>query len=236
MNLDDYINHDDYDVTIQVSDYSRSVGDYTITQIMEVLEAERQKDRYARILVDFTGLTIIGASTKDNMSLLLKMIVKYNCDVRGLNEHITDELTCYIHSNSYLLDTDSPDVFLDAFIQSIYHGDPERIRVKDNFYADSYVQKELVIHLGFKGSRYFYLRIPPYSTEPELLQTLPLEDILKVEHIHITDLLAPEYKFRDGVGETEFQILDLFNKILSERQLEAYIQDKRAEHQLTEQL
>lgn len=214
----------EYDIIIDVSDLTvSSVGDYTVNKIIGILDENKVIEENKRVKLDFTGLTIIGASNKNNIGLLMGVIIKYNCDITGLGDRVEDELRCYLNSDKYVLDTKGELEYLKEFNKSVRRGNPIRLRVKDNFYTNDLVRKELLINVGFKDNEYYYLRIKPCYAEPKYLSEVSFDKLFEFVKIHQSDLLLNNYRIREGVGEKEFQILNLFDKILEERKLAEYI-------------
>lgn len=221
-----YVGESGYDLTIDVSDLTvSSVGDYTVNKIVKILKDKEVDKKDIRVQLDFTGLTIIGASNKNNIGLLMNVIIHYNCDIVGLSELVEEELICYLHSDKYIIDTIGEKEYLTEFKRSIDRGSPMRLRVKDNFYTNDFVRKELLINVGFKDNEYHYLRIKPCYAEPKFVGNLPFDQLFELVKIHQSDLLLNEYRIRDSVGEKEYQIIRLFDSILEQRKVGEYIFD-----------
>lgn len=220
--LDDIV----YDVEIDVGKLTvNSVGDYTVKKIMDILDEKRVVEENKTVLLNFKGLTVLGASHKDNIGMLLQLIIKYNCSVVGLSEMVEEELRCYLHSDKIIIDRGESSEYLRIFKENLNKGKKNRFRVKDNYYSKDFIKKELMIDLGFKDNNYYYIQLKPCYTEPKYIVEEDFNELFDLKILHKTDLLLNEYRIRESVGETEYLIIDLLSKILKEKGLEEYIRE-----------
>lgn len=216
----------EYDLEVDVSELTvNSVGDYTVNKIMGILDSANVIEEKKKVMLNFKGLSVLGASHKDNIGMLLKLIIKYNCSVVGLSELVEEEIKCYLHSDKYIIDNVGSEEYFQAFKENLAKGKPNRLRVKDNFYSKDFIKKELIIDLGFKGKLYYYIRLKPCYTEPKSIVEEDFDELFDLKVIHASDLLLNEYRIRECVGDSEYLISDLLGKILDKKGLDEYIRE-----------
>lgn len=215
-----------YDIEVDVGKLTvNSVGDYTVKKIMDILDSERAVEENKSVLLNFKGLTVLGASHKDNIGMLLKLIIEYNCSVVGLSELVEDELRCYLHSDKLIVETEGSTEFLKVFKENLNKGNKNRLRVKDNFYSKDFIKKELIIDLGFKGNNYYYIQLKPCYTEPKYIVEEDFNELFSLKIIHKSDLILNEYRIRESVGDTEYLTVDLLSKLLKSKGIDEYVRE-----------
>lgn len=218
----------EYDLEIDVSELTvNSVGDYTVKKIMGILDNARVVEDKKNVLLNFKGLTVLGASHKDNIGMLLKLVIKYNCSVVGLSELVEEEIKCYLHSDKYIIDNVGSEAYFEAFKANLEKGTPNRLRVKDNFYSKDFIKKELIIDLGFKGNMYYYIQLKPCYTEPKHIIKEEFGELFDLKVIHTSDLLLNENRIRECVGDSEYLVANLLGKILDEKGVGEYVREVR---------
>lgn len=220
------VKEDTYDVVVDVNTLTvSSVGDYTVKKIIDILDEKRVKEENKKVLLNFEGLSIIGASHGDNIRLLLSLIIEYNCVVEGLSELITEEILCYLHSDKYVADNIGSEEYIKIFKENMVKGKKNRLRVLDNFYTKDYIKKELIIDVSLEDGIYTYLRLKPCYAEPKHIIQEPFEELFVVETVHQSELPTNEYRIRERVGNHELEVMLLLDEVLKDKGIEEYIRE-----------